>query len=320
MNYSFESISDIIKVLHEYKSSQRKRKYGAKLIVKNNDLERLLRCLEPLEKLDALIGMDSIKKSVIDQILFYAQKLNTSEMMHVCLTGPPGVGKTTLINVLAEIYSSLGFLENGEVKFATRDSLIGGYLGQTAIKTKKVLKEALGCTLVIDEIYSLGVSKEDSDTYAHECVNTINQFLSENKENILVIVAGYKEHVQNYFFSMNPGLERRFPWRYEMKEYTPSELNKIFQYQVEKDGWEFSEDINFMEIEKIFSIKDYFKNNGGSTEHLKDRCKIVHARRVFGKSKKYKKILTIEDIKLAFEQIKVVTEIKKDTVPYGMYL
>jgi len=323
---NLESINDLIELANEYKQNKQnkknKKRSADKQIKCNNDLERLVNCLEPLKKLNELIGMEEIKKNIIDQILFYCQKLNTDEMMHVCITGPPGVGKTTLIKILAELYCSMGFLESGEVHFATRDSLIGGYLGQTAIKTKKVLKNALHSTLVIDEIYSLGSGKDDNDSYSKECIDTINQFLSEHKKDILVIVAGYKEHVQNYFFNMNPGLDRRFPWRYEIVPYKSEQLKEIFKYQVKEHQWMFEESFDFSKLDTIFSQSEYFKNNGGSTEQLRDRCKIFHSKRVFGKSKKLKKKINFSDISLAFEQIKKQQQLlhKGNDPPYGIYL
>ena len=319
MDYDIKSIIDIIEISKKYeKGRKRPRESG---IQYNFDLERLKDCIEPLKKLNALIGMDDIKKNIIDQILFFTQELNTNEMMHVCITGPPGAGKTTMGTILAELYCSMGFLSKGNVKFATRDQLIGGYLGQTAIKTKKLLKEAIGNALVIDEVYSLGYAKGDSDSYAKECVDTINQFLSENTENFLMIIMGYSEDIDKYFFSMNPGLRRRFPWRYEIKDYTPTNLKEIFKYQVEKNGWEFDDDFNFSDLDQVFSQKEYFKDNGGSCLILFDKTKITHARRVFGQRRRFKKKLSMPDILQAFEIMKKANiNGKIDLPPYGMYL
>ena len=147
--FNFKTLSDIIETSKNYKS-RRKRTRNDNQMSYNLDMETLSECIEPLEKLNNLIGMEDIKKNIIDQILFYAQDLNTNEMMHICLTGPPGVGKTTIGKILAELYCSLGFLTNNKFKVVGRSDLIGGYLGQTAIKTKKVLKESLGGVLFID--------------------------------------------------------------------------------------------------------------------------------------------------------------------------
>ena len=273
-----------------------KRQRNGKCKIKyNSDLERLVSCIEPLKKLNQLIGMDEIKKNIVDQILFYSQKLNTDEMMHTCLTGPPGVGKTTLGKILAEIYCSLGFLETDNFKVVSKPDLIAGYLGQTAIKTQKVLKKALGGVLFIDEAYSLGSGSgngSDEDSYAKECIDTINKFLSENTTNFIMIIAGYREELDQCFFSLNKGLKRRFPWCYDIGKYTNMDLKKIFIHQVQQNNWTFDENIklnNYELLNDFFNNKDLFDQNGGDTLILFDKTKICHSRRVFGKKRRYKK-------------------------------
>lgn len=319
-NYDIKSIIDIIEISKKYEKGRKRPRDSC--VPFNMDLEQLGNCIGPLKKLNNLIGMEDIKKAIIDQILFYTQRLNTDEMMHICITGPPGIGKTTLIKILAELYCSLGFLKTDKFRVLDRNSLIGGYLGQTAIKTKKALKECLGGVALIDEVYQLGSGKDDGDSYAKECVDTINQFLSENTKNFIMIIAGYKDHVDRYFFSMNPGLERRFPWKYSIKEYTSENLKDIFKYQVEQSGWEFEIDFNFSDLDSLFSQKEYFKNSGGDCLTLLSRARICHSNRVFGKRRKFKKYLSLQDIKQAFELMKKMKDdtTKKDTVPYGMYI
>ena len=317
MEYSIKNLIDIIEVSQKYEKGRKRAR--EKRTAYNIDLERLNKCIVPLKKLNNLIGMDDIKKNIIDQILFFTQELNTSEMMHMCITGPPGVGKTTVIKILAELYCSLGFLKTNNYRILDRNSLIGGYLGQTAIKTKKALKECLGGVAVIDEVYQLGSGKEDNDSYAKECVDTINQFLSENTKNFVMIIAGYEKEVKNYFFSMNPGLERRFPWRYSISEYTSSNLKEIFKYQVHEHGWSFEDDFNFDDLTPLFAQKEYFKDSGGSCLQLMDKSFIFHSRRVFGKRKKYKKYLNMSDINQAFDLMKKSIVPEKGP-PFGMYL
>jgi len=260
--------------------------------------------------------------NIIDQILFYTQGLNTDEMMHMCITGPPGVGKTTVGKILAELYCSLGFLKSDNFRIADRSELIGGYLGQTAIKTKKILKESLNGVLFLDEVYAFGCGKEDSDSYSKECIDTINQFLSEHTENFIMIIAGYHEEVERCFFNTNPGLRRRFPWRYEIKDYSADNLKQIFIYQVQQNNWKFEEDFDFSQLDSLFTQREYFKNNGGDCLSLMSRARICHSRRVFGKRKKFKKRLSIDDIREAFSILKQQQDkSKKDTAPpYGMYI
>ena len=322
--YKFDNILDIINVIIKYKGNK-KRKY-------NSDLERLTDCIIPLKKLNNLIGMETIKKNIIDQVLFYSQDLNTNEMMHTCLTGPPGVGKTTLGKILAELYCSLGFLETDNFKVVSKVDLIAGYVGQTAIKTQKVLKSAIGGVLFIDEAYSLGCGgSEDSDSYGKECIDTINKFLSENTSNFIMIIAGYREELDRCFFTLNKGLTRRFPWNYDISKYTSMDLKKIFIHQVIENNWTFDENVKFNNYQLLDSIFDtnsstskdisLFEQNGGDTLILFDKTKICHSRRVFGKRKRFKKILDINDIKLGMELMKSFkNKNKKSEPPYGMYL
>lgn len=326
-NYNFDSLEKLITIAENY-NTRKKRKFNEEPTEKinyNYDMENLVKCIEPLKKLNDLIGMDSIKKNIIDQILFYSQDLNTNEMMHTCLTGPPGVGKTTLGKILAEIYSNLGFLSSNKFKVVSRTDLIAGYLGQTALKTLKVLNESKGGVLFIDEAYSLGGNQDESgSSYSKECIDTINKFLSENTSDFIMIIAGYKDELEKYFFSMNKGLNRRFPWNYDITEYSVKNLKDIFVYQVEQNGWKFDDSLiknNYSEILKLFELnKDLFKNNGGDTLLLFDKTKICHSRRVFGKRRRFKKYINLSDIKLAIEVVinSKLTK-QKDLPPFGMY-
>lgn len=328
--YKFETINDIIKVAKEYRQGRKRRRDSdAPLLDYNGDLEALTDCIVPLQKLNDLVGMETIKRNVVDQILFYTQGLNTNEMMHTCLTGPPGVGKTTLGKILAELYCSLGFLETNNFHLVTKADLVAGYVGQTAIKTKKVLKNSLGGVLFIDEAYSIGAgtSADDPDTFGKECVDTINQFLSENTENFIMIVAGYREDLERSFFGLNKGMSRRFPWNYDIEKYDNKDLKRIFIHQVNTNNWKLDENIKLNDYSLLTEIfetnKEHFTQNAGDTLILFDKIKISHSRRVFGQRKKFKKIIDISDIKLGMELLKSYKKSKKNKekeVPYGMYV
>ncbi len=188
---------------------------------------------------------------------------------------------TRAINILAKIYCKLGILETDKVVKADRASLVGKWLGSTAIKTKEVLESAKGGVLVLDEVYSLG-NKEHSDTFSKECIDTLNQYLSEHVDDFICVIAGYKDLVQECFFAANPGLERRFPWKFTIEPYTPNELSKILKIQLNVCGWKFNESVNDKYLTDIIRInKEHFSGNGGDTKNLIDKCKIVNARRVF---------------------------------------
>jgi hypothetical protein len=185
---------------------------------------------------------------------------------------------TTCCKILGKIYSKLGILQTDKVVIADRSSLIAKYLGHTAIKTKEVLKSAKGGVLLIDEVYSLG-NKYGGDSFSKECIDTINQYLSENAEDFICVIAGYKDQVQECFFDQNPGLERRFPWKFIIDDYNEIELCFIFKTQI-NNGWEIELDNNYI-IYNIKNNKELFKGNGGDTKNLVDKCKMAHARRTF---------------------------------------
>ena len=315
-NFEFNSLGELITVVHRYKQNRRKRGRGDSKIPYNVDMERLVDCLIPLEKLDDLIGMEDIKKNIIDQVLFYAQDLNTNEMMHTCLTGPPGVGKTTIGKILAELYCSMGFLKTDNFRVVSRPDFIAGYLGQTALKTERLLKKSLGGVLFVDEAYSLGTH---DDGFSKECIDTINKFLSENTSDFIMIIAGYKEELDRYFFSANKGLKRRFSWVYDIKKYTPDNLIEIFKYQVYTNEWFLDDEVTSETLKNIFN-QNNFEDNGGDTLLLFDKSKISHSRRVFGKSKKIKRILNMIDIEKGFELMKKQKTKETKEPPYGMYV
>jgi stage V sporulation protein K len=324
-----ETLSDLINRAEEYllvRKPPRKKYKTFKLrnfgdSNYNRDLEKLSKCLDPLKKLNNLVGMDSLKKDITAQIIFYCQNLNSDEMMHTCLMGPPGVGKTTLGKILAELYCSLGFLETDNFKVVTSADLIAGYTGQTALKTRKVLNESLGGVLFLDEAYSIGSGMTDDLGYSKECADTINAFLTENTSNFIMIISGYQTELDRYFFSLNPGLRRRFPWVYTINKYTYSDITEIFFYQIIESDWDFEDPFDFDLLGGVFKENlDLFDNNGGDTQILFDKCKIRHSKRVFGLKRKFKMKLNLDDIRLGLLDLKNHKKIKKDEVPYGMYL
>jgi len=327
-SYSFKDLSDLIKYAEKYKSSRRKRQrtsysQQAEVAVEayNVDMERLIGSIHALKKLNKLVGMDEVKKNVVDQILFFSQDLNTNEMMHTCLTGPPGVGKTTLGKILAEVYCSLGFLETDNFRVVSAADLIAGYVGQTAIKTHKVLKGCIGGVLFVDEAYSLGAGDDESQGFSKECIDCINKFLSENTKNFIMIIAGYQEELDRCFFSLNKGLKRRFPWNYNIEKYTPDNLIDIFKYQVHENGWELEAGVDNEHLKKLFTEYSIFDNNGGDTLLLFDKAKICHSRRVFGKKRRFKMVINNADLRLAAELLKSNKNSKKvKEAPYGMYV
>jgi len=308
INKEIKSLDDLIEL---------GKMYDPLLKVRYNiDLEKLADLVEPLEKLKSMIGLSNIKESIVGHVTYYLANLeeDTQDMMHTVITGPPGVGKTRLGQILGDIYYNLGILkgtqtkkrgrnskikDNGYIfKIIKRSDLVGKYLGHTAVKTQKVIDSCEGGVMFIDEAYSLG-NAEGRDSFSKECIDTINQNLTEKKSNFLCIIAGYKDALDKCFFSYNEGLSRRFTFRYNIEKYTAEELKLIFHEMVEKLGWT----INEKDIKTKFFEDNYsnFKNMAGDMETLLFNCKIVHGKRVFCKPKE-KKILTLEDIKNGFKR------------------
>jgi SpoVK/Ycf46/Vps4 family AAA+-type ATPase len=281
------------------------------------NLKRLNKLVTPLTELNNVIGMNSVKDSLIDQLVYFLQSFeDNNNMLHTIIEGPPGVGKTMLGYILGKIYYNMGILKGSEnsynsltgkkddfiFKIVKRKDLIGEYLGHTAIKTQKIIDECNGGVLFIDEAYSLGnIDKKDTDS--KECIDTINQNLSENKMNFMCIIAGYPEQLENCFFSYNEGLRRRFTFKYTIEKYNAKELASIFIKMINDCNWKI--DVSIENIEEFINqnLKE-FENFGGDMETLLFRSKLTHSKRVFGMHPRNKKILSFDDIKKGFEIFK----------------
>jgi len=280
------------------------------------DIKKIVNLIEPLNKLKKIIGMDKIKKEVLDMILYYIQgfEKNNSDMLHTSIEGPPGVGKTKLGRILAHIFSALEIIPSKRFKRVRRTDLIGKYLGHTAHKTQEVIDEAEGGVLFIDEAYSLG-DNENRDSFSKECIDTINQNLTEKKKKLIVIIAGYSDQLDKTFFSINEGLRRRFPFRFQIEGYNEKELTEIFISKIKKIDWRLNIDITSEYLNDFFKInKNNFKHFGGDIETLVMNCKMVYSSRVIGKKNAYKKILIKEDITNAYDKF-VSNKKKTEDIP-----
>jgi SpoVK/Ycf46/Vps4 family AAA+-type ATPase len=296
IDLSIKTLSDIIKVIdtYEYKEDT---EY-------NIDLKSLLNIKDDLLEMNAMIGMEGMKTSIVDQLLYFLQDLhvgkNISEFKHTVIYGSPGTGKTEIAKIIGKMYSKLGVLKKNVFKKVTRNDLIAGYLGQTAIKTKKVIDECLGGVLFIDEAYSLA-NTYDQDSYSKECLDILCESLSDHKEDLMVIIAGYEEELENTFFRANKGLESRFIWRFKMDEYTPTEMMKIFKKKVLENEWQF-ENADDVQEKWFREKKDNFKNFGRDMEMLFTYTKICHSRRIYGKDKEFRKKISINDLNEGYKK------------------
>jgi SpoVK/Ycf46/Vps4 family AAA+-type ATPase len=320
LHFSIQSISDILDLLD-------KNPYE-NIYDYNIDLKAMHNIREELEQLNGMIGMESVKRSILQQMIYFIQRLHISpnvqsnDYKHTILTGPPGTGKTEMAKIIGKMYAKLGILKKNVFKKVTRNDLVAGYLGQTAIKTRKVVEECLGGVLFLDEAYSLGLD----DSFSKECVDTLCEALSDHRDELMMIVAGYDRELNETFFRVNPGMVSRFMWRFEIESYKPNELMGIFEKKVKDNGWEFID--GFME-NKLKKKTDWFQKNrkhfenyGRDMELLFSYVKINHAQRIFGKEESIRKKITEEDLEAGFEMFKQ-NKRKVDTlppIPFGMYV
>lgn len=286
----------------------------------NIDLKQLHDIKGELCELNKMIGLEQLKESVLDQLFYFMQNLHVGEhntdYKHTVLFGPPGTGKTEIAKIIGKLYSKIGVLKSNIFKKVTRNDLIAGYLGQTAIKTKKVISECLGGVLFIDEAYSL-INKDQNDSFSKECIDVLCEALSDHKNDLMVIIAGYEDELENTFFKANRGLESRFIWRFKLESYTSKELLYIFNKMIEDQDWKLDKDCI---SEKWFEKnKDEFKHFGRDVEILCTNIKICHGRRIYGKSKD-KKLITEEDIEKGYKCF-LKNRNKKETNPslYALY-
>jgi SpoVK/Ycf46/Vps4 family AAA+-type ATPase len=295
INATINNIKDLIDLIEKY-PLRKETQY-------NINITSLHKIKTELNELNNMIGMKDMKENIVDQLLYYIQDLHNtssnSDFMHTVIYGPPGTGKTEVAKIIGRIFCNLGILKKGIFKKVTRSDLVAGYLGQTAMKTKDVIQECIGGVLFIDEAYSLG-NFEKRDSFSKECIDTLCEALSDHKDDLMVIIAGYESELKDCFFSYNQGLDSRFTWRFKTENYNSDDLFKIFLKKVKESGWSV-EDNSKINTEWFEKNMIYFKFFGRDIETLFSKIKIAHGRRIFCKSNSEKKKITFADLEKGFE-------------------
>src|SRR5215813_8522981 len=243
---------------------------------------------EVLDALDAdLVGLVPVKKKVqeVAALLLVDRARNRFGLeaprpnLHMCFTGPPGTGKTTVALRMADLLHRLGYLEQGQLVHAMRDDLVGEFIGQTAPKTKRTLNRAMGGVLFIDEAYYL-YRDSDSKDYGQEAIDILLQVMENDRDNLVVILAGYKDRMDE-FFTSNPGMSSRITHHLDFAPYDVSELVSIGQLMLQQSSYFLSAEAESAFRESLArELNTPGFANARSVRNELDRARLRHAHRL----------------------------------------
>lgn len=225
-----------------------------------------------IQKLNSLVGLDGIKKRILDHTsLVRLNKIrserglyNKMPPMHMVFTGNPGTGKTTIAKYLGEIYHGIGVLSSGHVVETERSKLIGRFFGDAETFTLEALRKASGGILFIDEAYTLFVKADDTKDYGLRVIETLLTFLAQETPDLMVILAGYTKEM-NEMLESNPGLKSRFSYVFEFEDYTPAQLMQIGKMVLERESYQLTPEAEKKLSEYIideYNHKDEHFGNG----------------------------------------------------------
>ena len=284
----------------------------------NVNVEKLKGITEPLVELDRMVGLKTTKRTILDMNMHFVQGRHkkNEDYLHMVVCGPPGCGKTSFCRILGKILAGLKILPKDTFTIVKRTDFIAKYVGHTAHQTEELLNKCKGGVMFIDEAYQLAPRDSNRDSFAKEAIDFLNQFLSEHKDDLACIIAGYEEELEKTIFSMNEGLKRRFPWKFNIDPYTNEELLEIFNRMIEKIGYQVEEDA--INATTFATNTEWFKFAGGDIETFITKCKFIHTRNTFGQTPN--NIFSKQDIEDALEDHKKHKNTVSNDPPPGIYL
>jgi probable Rubsico expression protein CbbX len=247
------------------------------------DLVGLVPVKTRIKEIAALLLIHRLRKSL--------DLTSSSPGLHMSFTGSPGTGKTTVALKMADILYRLGYIRKGQLITVTRDDLVGQYIGHTAPKTKEVLKQAMGGVLFIDEAYYLYKPDNERD-YGSEAIEILLQVMENQREDLVVIFAGYRDRM-NGFYQSNPGLSSRVTNHVDFPDYTSEELLSIAKLMLQEQQYRFTEEAEKVLLDYITLRKQQpLFANARSVRNALDRARMRQANRMFNSEQ----ILTKADL------------------------
>nr|YP_010850601.1 Rubisco expression protein [Lophurella hookeriana]WGH13346.1 Rubisco expression protein [Lophurella hookeriana] len=262
------------------------------------DKTKIQEIIDELEQ--ELIGLKPVKTRIkeiaalllIDRLRNQLNLVSGSPGLHMSFTGSPGTGKTTVAMKMADILHRLNYIRKGHLLTVTRDDLVGQYIGHTAPKTKEVLKQAMGGVLFIDEAYYLYKPDNERD-YGAEAIEILLQVMENQRDDLVVIFAGYKEKMDK-FYESNPGLSSRVTNHVDFPDYTAQELLEIAKLMLEEQQYQFAKDADEVLLDYADRrMKQPHFANARSIRNAIDRARMRQANRIFSSGDK---ILTKSDL------------------------
>lgn len=283
---------------------------------KNDEQATVKGVKDIMDDINKLIGLDGVKKLTTELYAYIEiQRLRQKEklahepmVLHMVFKGNPGTGKTTVARLMGQLFKEMGVLSKGHILEVERADLVGEYIGQTAKRTKEQIKKALGGILFIDEAYSL--ARGGDKDFGKECIDCMVKSMEDNKDNLILILAGYKNEMER-FIDSNPGLRSRFPIHITFPDYTLQQLMEISQLMIKEREYilttEAKEQLKTMLQERACQHRN--SGNARMVRNLIERAMRLQAVRLLKMQtadllgRKELMTLTVEDIKNAYDDL-----------------